>query len=102
MSKPFTVLFDPRALREMDEARAWLEEHRGGTRPFDAAVARTLDRLAILPRSSPRTQIAGRWSRTRHASLGRTGYQLYYRPNIRARMITVVAIWHERRPGLRL
>jgi hypothetical protein len=61
-----------------------------------------LDRLTLLPRSAPRVRIGARWSRARGASIGRTGYKLYYRPNLRARVLSVVAIWHERRPGLRL
>jgi hypothetical protein len=77
VTKPFVVLFQSRALLQMDEARAWLREHRGGTSTFDAAMARTLDRLTNLPRSSPCVQIGGRWSRARHASLGRAGYKLY-------------------------
>ncbi len=102
LRKPFTVLFDPRATREAEEIRAWLLAHQGSAHGFEAALVRTLDRLTLLPRSSPRTQIAGRWTPTRHASIGRTGYQLYYRPNLRAKIIRVLAIWHARRPGLRL
>jgi len=99
--KRYAILFEPRAVREMDEARAWWAEHRQ-TRVLDDAIARTLDRLEALPASAPRVQIAGKWSRTRRAALGRTGYNLYFRPNERAKSITVVSIWHERRPGLRL
>jgi plasmid stabilization system protein ParE len=102
LRKPFTVLFEPRATREAEEARAWLLAHRGSTRTFHAALARTLDRLTLLPRSSPRMQRAGCWTWTRRAPLGRTGYNLYYRPNIRAKIIRVISIWHERRPELRL
>ncbi len=50
MRTPFAVIFEARAMREMDEARAWLREHRGGSEAFDAAMSRTLDRLAIVAR----------------------------------------------------
>jgi plasmid stabilization system protein ParE len=94
--QPYAVVFEPRAVGELDEARAWWAE-RGDVRGLDTALARTLDRLALLPRSAPRVMIAGKWSTTRRASVGRTGYGLFYRPNAKARRIVVVALWHERR-----
>jgi hypothetical protein len=99
--KRYAVLFEQRALRELDEARAWWAEHRQSS-AFDNAMARTLDRLEQLPLSAPRVQIAGKWSSTRAAPLGRTGYKLYYWPNTRAKSLLVIRIWHERRPGLLL
>lgn len=99
MRQRFVVIFRPQALRQMDEARAWWAEHRG-TRAFDDALARTLDRLEQFPYSAPRAQIAGRWSTMRRAAFGRTGYRLYYRPNKRTKTILVASIWHERRPGM--
>ena len=95
MRQRFAVLFEPRAVRDVEEARKSFAEPRA--RALELAVARALDRIEQFPYSSPRVRIAGKWSRTRRAALGRTGFGLYYRPNVRARCITVLAIWHERR-----
>lgn len=101
MRRRFTTLFEPRAVRELDEARSWWAEHRN-TPALDEAITSTLERLETLPWSAARVQIAGEWSMIRRASLGRTGYNLYYRPNEEMATITVMCIWHERRAPPRL
>ena len=90
---PFAVVFEPRAVREMTEARAWWAE-RG--RPIDDAIAKALRLLEHFPAMAAHWQGRER-SAVRRLSVGRTGYHFYYRLNRDAALIVVVAFWHERR-----
>jgi ParE toxin of type II toxin-antitoxin system, parDE len=99
---PIRVLFDIRASREIDDARAWWAENRCTT-DLDDALAEALDRIEQFPEIAPRVKSGGRWTMTRRYILGRrVGYHLYYDYNPRGLRIYVRSLWHERRPKPRL
>lgn len=96
-----TAIIDARALREIDEARAWWAEHRR-TPDLDDAIAAALDRLEQFPEISPRVKRGSRWTTTRRYILDRVGYHLYYRFDERTGTLFVRSLWHERRSKPRL
>lgn len=95
------IVFDTRANREIEEARAWWAEHVR-TPLLDDAIAAALDRLEQFPEIAPRVPLRGRWSTTRRYILDRVGYHLFYQYNARAGTILVICFWHERRRKPRL
>jgi plasmid stabilization system protein ParE len=100
LKRALSILFTARASREMDDARSWLEKHRGSERVEEMAdeLAKALDRLAILPEMGARVWTGSSWSKTlRRLLLRRSGYHLYYRVQPKAAQVVVLAVWHERR-----
>jgi plasmid stabilization system protein ParE len=97
----FAVLFRSRAARELEEIRAWLG--LASAVRFDDALAQALVRLEAHPHIGPPALLRGRWSRSvRNLIVGETGYRLFYRVNVQARVVEVLSIWHERRRPPRL
>lgn len=98
--RQFTTLFSRRAVRESDEARAWLEEHLGAERVarLNAEMNAALNRLEMFPEMGAivRRGASGQPT-TRRIILDRSGYHLYYRPHMDRCIIEVVCLWHEKR-----
>jgi plasmid stabilization system protein ParE len=97
-----TVIFSPRAKREIDAALRWWREHRG-TPALDDAIAAGLDRLEAFPEIGAPVKKLGRWSPTRRYILdGGVGYHLYYDFELGSGTVEVICFWHERRRPPRL
>jgi plasmid stabilization system protein ParE len=98
---PVAIVLSQRAKQEIDEARAWWAEHRGGT-VLDDAIAKALQQIDRFPESGARVLQGSAWTTTRKIGAGRTGYQFYYVFHARAGTILVRCFWHERRRPPRL
>ena len=99
--KSLAILLSSRARREIDDARAWWVENRGGT-ALDDAIAAVLQQIERFPGSGALVPRGSTWTTTRKIHVGRTGYQLYYLVHERAGTILVRCFWHERRRPPRL
>jgi toxin ParE1/3/4 len=93
-SGALSVLFTPRALRELQEAVTWWRENRLEVpRLLDHEIERALRRIAVFPRSAP--VVRGRDAR--RVVLRRSGYLLFYRIRPRLGRIEVISVLHGRR-----
>lgn len=93
-SGPLTVLFTPRAARELLEAARWWRKNRLEVpRLLDDEIDRALQRIAVFPRSAPR--VRGRDAR--RVVLRRSGYLLFYRIRPRLGRVEVISLLHGRR-----
>jgi plasmid stabilization system protein ParE len=89
MRRPFKIVLGPKALADLSRLR----EVPG----LGAEIGRLLLRLEKLPWSAPRDWHQGRWSKARRkAIIGGTGYVLRYRLNVRAELIDVFSIRHQK------
>jgi plasmid stabilization system protein ParE len=103
--KAFSTIFSVRAVRESNEARAWLEAHLGTARVLllNDEVNAALDKLELLPELGAIVRTRSREQPlTRRVILDRSGYHLYYRVHHDSRLIEVVCLWHEKRRPPRL
>jgi len=103
--RELSIVFTAKASREIDDARAWLDQHRSVERADEMAddLAKALDRISLLPETGARVWIGSSWSKTlRRVLLRRSGYHLYYRVRPKAAQIVVLSVWHEKRQPPRL
>jgi plasmid stabilization system protein ParE len=100
MSRRAGVRIDRRAAREIEEAAAWWRTNRlGAPEAFEENLAAALDLLAAQPlagSASKRARLRG----IRRVYLSRVRYHLYYRADVAARKIDVLACWHVSRGRL--
>jgi plasmid stabilization system protein ParE len=97
----FTIIFDATAMREWEEARAWIAEHR------DAEQVAVLDdelgrALILLERCPKMYAILPGSKHVRRLRLTRSGYYVYHRVFSRQKTIVVTHVWHQRRQPPRL
>jgi ParE toxin of type II toxin-antitoxin system, parDE len=89
MRRRFKIVLGPKALTDLSRLR----EVPG----LGAELGKLLLRLEKLPWSAPRDRHHGQWSKTRRkAILGETGYVLRYRLHLRAELIEVFSIRHQK------
>src|SRR5271155_3525677 len=97
--RQFTTIFAVRAVRESNEARAWLATHRGAERvaQLNDEVNAALDRLERFPKMGAPVRSRSRGPNVRRIILDRSGYHLYYRAHLESCLIEVICLWHEKR-----
>ena len=97
--KQFTTIFAARAVRESNEARAWLAEHRGADRVarLNDEVNEALDRLERFPEMGAPVRSRSSGPSVRRIILDRSGYHLYYRAHLESCLVEVICFWHEKR-----
>jgi plasmid stabilization system protein ParE len=99
--RQYSVSWDPRAARELTDARAWLGSGRAVE--LNDELRHVRERLGAFPEMAPPVRLRGTWSTTvRRLVLIRNPYHLYYRVNHEAERIVVLSLWHERRRPPRL
>jgi len=97
LSERFRVAFTPRASREVAEARRWWHLNRTkAPDALDEELTTAVDLVASTPSIGAVTRNVA-LPGVRRILLSRVHYYLYYRPNVEARIIEVVALWHARR-----
>jgi plasmid stabilization system protein ParE len=97
--RQFALLIDPRAAAEILAAKRWRLENLGRerARELEDALAKVLDRIQAFPESGSPDKIQGRWSKTRRRVIvGETGYILRYRLHLKAALIEVRSLRHEK------
>jgi plasmid stabilization system protein ParE len=88
----FTIVFTSDASRDLDRLLA-----EGRAPGLEDAVGKALARLEQFPESGGPDRIRGGWSLTRRrVILGRTGYILRYRLHLKAELIEVRSVRHEK------
>jgi plasmid stabilization system protein ParE len=100
--RSFAVTWSAAASLELLGARAYLGVVRAYA--LDDEVDRVTERLAALPESgAPTEPRRGQWSREiRKVVLSRNPYTLYYRLDLEAERVVIVAVRHQRRSPPRL
>ena len=99
--RQFTVTWAPQASLDVLSARAGLGPVRAAD--LDDELERIRERLALLPEMGAPVKTRKEWSHTlRRVILGLSPYHLYYRVNVEAERVVVVALRHERRRPARL
>ena len=97
MNERFTVAFTPRASREVAEAKRWWYANRTkAPQALEEELRTALELIATTPgigAVARNIALPG----VRRIVLNRVNYFLYYRPNIEAHIVEVVALWHARR-----
>ncbi len=91
------VVVTPRALRHIQSAKTWSEQHRGTVSPIVDEIDRALEDLLVSPESGAPVRWKMRTQRLRRVILFRIGYHLYYRVNAARSRLEIVGFWHERR-----
>jgi plasmid stabilization system protein ParE len=95
----FQLVVTGSAAREAFAAKRWRLEHLGPdrARELDDAIANAFDRIQCFPLSGAREKYHGRWSDIRRKTrAGTTGYLIRYRVNLRAELVEVFSIRHEK------
>jgi len=88
-----TIITEPEAEREWNEAVDWYEEREAGVGArFNSVVWERLRTLAAQPDRFP---LAGRLARK--AKIKGWPYSIYFVVNAALRQIKVVAVWHGKR-----
>ncbi|NUQ79291.1 MAG: type II toxin-antitoxin system RelE/ParE family toxin [Polyangiaceae bacterium] len=94
--KAYTIRWEPRALRELEEA----QEHTGAGHVvvLDEELDGAEKTLSENPEIGPRARTRSRRHPTlRWLVLLRNPYLLYYRVSHKQKLVAIVALWHNRR-----
>lgn len=96
--RQFTVLWDQCASLDLLSARTFLGPVRAAA--LDEELNHLRKRLSALPEMGAPVKTRKEWSLVvRRLILSRSPYHLYYRLNLPAERVVLVALWHEsRRP----
>ena len=94
--KAYTIRWEPRALRELEEAQARMGAGRAVVldEELDGAEQTLSENPEIGPRARTRS---GRHPTLRWLVLLRNPYLLYYRVSHKRELVAVVSLWHNRR-----
>jgi len=99
--RSFAVIWDPEASLDTLSARAFLGVARAAE--LDEEIERIVKRLAAFPESGAPVKMRRRWSfAVRRVTLSRNPYLLFYRLDLEAQRIVIVALRHQRSRPLRL
>lgn len=94
---PLSIVWRPRARRQLIEAQRWWVENRLAA---PLLLREELASVGALLSEHPSAGVQVRGRDARRAVLPRTGYVLFYRVRPRAQRIEVIALVHGRRETL--
>jgi plasmid stabilization system protein ParE len=98
--RDFALIVSPQATQEIIEATRWRLQNLGPGRALELeeALAGVFDRIQALPESGSPDKRRGRWSMTRRRVIvGTTGYILRYQVHVKAELVEVLSMRHQRR-----
>jgi plasmid stabilization system protein ParE len=96
----FQLIVTEQAALEGFAAKRWVLDHLGAAHAQELveAIASAFDRIQRFPRSGAREKYRGHWSNTRRKTrAGNTAYLIRYRVNLRAELVEVFSIRHQKR-----
>jgi plasmid stabilization system protein ParE len=99
--RAFVIAWRRRASLQILEARAFVGVVRAAA--LDDEIEAVTRRLAACPEMGAPVRVRGAWPMTiRKVPVGRTGYDVYYRVNLKTERIVMLLFWHEARQAPKL
>ena len=89
----YTIMFRLKALEDYDEARLWYQNHSDDSKKrFEKAITQSLSKISAAPKA-----YSYRFDDVRIMPLKKMPYLICYRVDDVKQIVTVIAIWHQKR-----